>query len=72
MAAGRRRPAASASAAPRTAIVVLSADESERIVLDMLTAGAVAYLRKGVTGPELAGLLRESLQAEARLDGTSR
>jgi DNA-binding NarL/FixJ family response regulator len=60
------------TAAPRTAIVVLSADESERIVLEMLTAGAVAYLRKGVTGPELAGLLRESLQAKARLDGTSR
>jgi CheY-like chemotaxis protein len=60
------------TAAPRTAIVVLSADESERVVLDMLTAGAVAYLRKGVTGPELAALLRESLQAKARLDGSSR
>ena len=53
--------------APDTAIVALSADESERIVLDMLTAGAVTYIRKGIGAEELAALLRESLRAGARL-----
>jgi DNA-binding NarL/FixJ family response regulator len=55
------------AAAPRTAIVALSADESERVVLDMLTAGAVTYVRKGVRAGELTALLRESLDAEAHL-----
>jgi DNA-binding NarL/FixJ family response regulator len=55
------------AAAPRTAIVALSADESERIVLDMLNAGAVTYVRKGVRTAELNALLRESLDAEAQL-----
>jgi DNA-binding NarL/FixJ family response regulator len=55
--------------APRTAIVALSADESERVVLEMLTAGAVTYIRKGVGADELAALLRESLRAGARLPG---
>jgi len=53
--------------APETAIVALSADESERIVLDMLTAGAVTYIRKGVAAEELGALLLESLRAGARL-----
>jgi DNA-binding NarL/FixJ family response regulator len=57
------------AAAPETAIVALSADESERVVLEMLTAGAVTYIRKGVGADELAALLRESLRARARLSG---
>jgi DNA-binding NarL/FixJ family response regulator len=56
-------------AAPETTIVALSADESERIVLDMLKAGAVAYLRKGVTGDELVLLLHEALRAHVKLPG---
>jgi DNA-binding NarL/FixJ family response regulator len=55
------------SAAETTTIVALSADESERIVLEMLNAGAVTYLRKGVRGEELAALLHESLRAQGRL-----
>jgi DNA-binding NarL/FixJ family response regulator len=54
-------------ATPETTIVALSADESERIVLDMLKAGAVAYLRKGVTGDELVSLLHEALRAHVKL-----
>jgi len=54
-------------AAPQTTIVALSADESERIVLDMLKAGAVTYIRKGVAADELTALLRESLRAQAQL-----
>jgi DNA-binding NarL/FixJ family response regulator len=56
-------------AAPSTTIVALSGDESERIVLDMLRAGAVTYIRKGVAADELAVLLRESLRAQAQLPG---
>jgi len=54
-------------AAPQTTIVALSADESERVVLDMLKAGAVTYIRKGVAADELTALLRESLRAQAQL-----
>jgi len=54
-------------ASPGTAIVALSADESERVVLDMLRAGAVAYVRKGVGADELAALLHEALRAHAKL-----
>jgi DNA-binding NarL/FixJ family response regulator len=54
-------------AAPETTIVALSADESERIVLEMLTAGAVAYVRKGVPAGELVALLHEALRAQVKL-----
>jgi two-component system, NarL family, nitrate/nitrite response regulator NarL len=59
-------------ATPATAIVALSADESERVVLDMLRAGAVAYVRKGVAAGELATLLHEALRAHAKLPGDAR
>jgi CheY-like chemotaxis protein len=54
-------------AAPGTTIVALSADESERVVLDMLNAGAVAYIRKGVGADELVALLHEALRAHVKL-----
>jgi CheY-like chemotaxis protein len=54
-------------AAPDTTIVALSADESERVVLEMLRAGAVAYLRKGVGANDLAALLHEALRAHVKL-----
>jgi DNA-binding NarL/FixJ family response regulator len=56
-------------AAPGTTIVALSADESERVVLEMLKAGAVTYIRKGVGAEELAALLHESLRAQTQLPG---
>jgi len=59
-------------ATPDTAIVALSADESERVVLDMLRAGAVAYVRKGVDADELASLLEEALRAHVKLPGSGR
>jgi DNA-binding NarL/FixJ family response regulator len=58
--------------APETAIVALSADESERVVLDMLRAGAVAYVRKGVDAKELAALLHEALRAHVKLPDDAR
>ena len=58
-------------AAPGTTVVALSADESERIVLEMLRAGAVTYIRKGVSADELTALLQESLRAQAQLPGSA-
>jgi len=53
--------------APGTAIVVLSGDESDRLVRELMQAGAVAYRRKGVTPRVLAESLTESIRAH--LDG---
>jgi DNA-binding NarL/FixJ family response regulator len=47
--------------------VALSADESDRVVRDMLAAGAVTYIRKGVTAEQLTALLHESVRAQAQM-----
>lgn len=54
-------------ALPDTTIVALSSDESEHLVLDMLQAGAVTYLRKGASSAELLDSLRKSIEADAKL-----
>jgi two-component system, NarL family, nitrate/nitrite response regulator NarL len=48
---------------PRTAMVILSADETRSDVVDLLNAGAVAYRRKGATAAELSLALRDALRA---------
>jgi DNA-binding NarL/FixJ family response regulator len=48
--------------APETAIVILSSGESEASVQEMLTAGAIAYCRKGVSPALLARSLRDSVE----------
>jgi DNA-binding NarL/FixJ family response regulator len=53
---------------PRTAIVVLSADESDGMVRDVITAGAIAYVRKGATTQELASTLHRAIDAHAALE----
>jgi DNA-binding NarL/FixJ family response regulator len=53
--------------APEIAIVALSADESDSVVLAMLEAGAVTYVRKGRPAQELIRLLKESIAAHAKL-----
>jgi DNA-binding NarL/FixJ family response regulator len=55
------------AATPATTIVALSADESDRVVRDMLAAGAVTYVRKGVTAEQLTALLHESVRAQAQM-----
>jgi DNA-binding NarL/FixJ family response regulator len=52
--------------APQTAIVVLSGDESEAMVRELIRAGAVAYCRKGIDPRELAELLTDSIAVRAR------
>ena len=46
---------------PQTRIVILSADESRGIVLELLSAGAIAYVRKGTSGEQIAGTLAKAL-----------
>jgi CheY-like chemotaxis protein len=51
--------------APATAIVVLSGDESDTVVRELMQAGAMAYLRKGSAPQALADSLTESVEAHA-------
>jgi DNA-binding NarL/FixJ family response regulator len=51
--------------APETAIVVLSVDESEARVRELIQAGATAYLRKGLAAHALSDVLMDSIEAHA-------
>ena len=53
---------------PSTAVVALSADESPDVVLEMLNAGAISYIRKGVAAEELAATLRQAIEAHRSSD----
>lgn len=55
------------AAVPSTTIVALSADESDAVVVEMLMAGAVAYLRKGASSTELDEALTRSVRAHHQL-----
>jgi DNA-binding NarL/FixJ family response regulator len=48
---------------PDTAIVVLSGDESDAVVRDLVGAGAMAYVRKGIAPHELIETLESSIRA---------
>jgi DNA-binding NarL/FixJ family response regulator len=52
---------------PRTAVIVLSADESDATVRDVINAGATTYVRKGTPRAELSRAVRSSVAA-ARQD----
>jgi len=47
---------------PATSVVILSADESRPVVLELLAAGAIAYLRKGVSADQIARTLTDALR----------
>ncbi len=49
---------------PDVAIVVLSGDDSPKHVAQILGAGAMAYVRKGATGTEIAANLNAALAAK--------
>jgi DNA-binding NarL/FixJ family response regulator len=55
-----------AACSPATAIVALSVDESRAVVLEMLEAGAVTYVRKGVSGSQLVSTLLHCIEAGGR------
>lgn len=50
-------------ASPDTAIVVLSSDESDTVVRDLVQAGAMAYVRKGVAAHQLIETLETAIRA---------
>ena len=52
-----------AKRSPNTRMVILSGDESRQIVLALINAGAVAYIRKGVSGAQIAKTLNDALTA---------
>jgi DNA-binding NarL/FixJ family response regulator len=52
---------------PQTALVVLSGDESEGTVLELLEAGAMSYCRKGVDTHRLADTIERSIRAHQAL-----
>ena len=60
---GSRAVRGIAQACPDTAIVVLSGDESDTVVRDLVQAGAMAYIRKGLGTHELIELLETSIRA---------
>lgn len=55
--------------APKTAVVALSADESRSVVIEMLEAGAMSYVRKGAPPDELAATLQQAIAAHRSSDG---
>lgn len=52
-----------AERSPETAIVVLSSDESDAVVRDLVGAGAMAYVRKGIPTHDLIETLQSSIRA---------
>jgi DNA-binding NarL/FixJ family response regulator len=52
-------------ASPETAMVILSGDESDHLVRELVAEGAVAYRRKGVDAHVLAESLRDAVDAHA-------
>ena len=54
-----------ATRSPDTCIVILSGDESPKMVVELLEAGAIAYVRKGVSGAQIAKTLADALQVKA-------
>lgn len=52
---------------PATAIVAFSGDESDAKVREVIAAGAIAYLRKGIPRKELTQSLLDAIEAHARL-----
>ena len=53
-----------AACSPHTRMVIHSADDVHHVVLELLSAGAIAYVRKGVGGDEIAETLAQALLVE--------
>jgi DNA-binding NarL/FixJ family response regulator len=55
-----------ATRSPETCMLLLSGDESDSSVVDLLNAGAMVYVRKGTTGAEITQTVADALKARAR------
>ncbi|HYZ80930.1 MAG TPA: response regulator, partial [Solirubrobacteraceae bacterium] len=53
-----------AGVSPDTAAVVLSGDEFDPLVRQLMIAGAMTYVRKGIAPTELAQVLHLAMQAQ--------
>jgi DNA-binding NarL/FixJ family response regulator len=60
-----------AERSPGTALIVLSGDEAEGVVMDLLTSGAMAYCRKGGPTRQLADTIERSILAHKALGSGS-
>lgn len=56
-----------AAASPQTALIILSGDEAEEVVLELLQAGAMAYCRKGGETRQLADTIERAIRAHRTL-----
>jgi two-component system nitrate/nitrite response regulator NarL len=54
---------------PETAIVILSVDETWVDLIELLEAGAMTYLRKGLDDPTLNNDLRSAISTHCRIAG---
>jgi DNA-binding NarL/FixJ family response regulator len=53
---------------PRTGVLVLTAHADQKMLLDVIRAGAAGYVLKGVGPSELVGAVRRTLQGESPVD----
>ncbi|HET8980641.1 MAG TPA: response regulator transcription factor [Solirubrobacteraceae bacterium] len=60
---GRSAVKGIAEVSPETAVVVLSGDESDAVVRELMIAGAMTYVRKGIAPHQLADVLHRSIRA---------
>lgn len=60
---GRTAVRGIADVSPDTAVVVLSGDESDAMVRELMIAGAITYVRKGIPPQDLVHMLHRALQA---------
>jgi len=54
-----------AARSPDTCMVILSGDETRQLVLELISTGAMAYVRKGISAAEISQTLTAALQAKA-------
>lgn len=54
-----------AACSPATCMVILSGDEARRMVIDLLSAGAIAYIRKGLTVAQISQTLTDALATKS-------
>jgi DNA-binding NarL/FixJ family response regulator len=65
---GQRAVSGIVEASPQTAIVVLSGDEEDTVVRDLVQAGATSYCRKGIAAHDLAAVIERSVDAVRQPD----
>lgn len=68
---GMRAVRGIAAGSPQTALIVLSGDEADAVVLDLLQAGAMAYCRKGGETHRLVDTIERSIRAHKALGARS-